>query len=186
MKDLAEAWELIEEGRYGEAEALLAQDPSPEARFALGYALFFAGRHGEALALYRDLYQKTGSHRALHQVGMVLKGMGRLREALEVFEEEARLLPNDPLARSVNLYEQGHVRLLLGEKEASRERLEACLREAERALDPRNLACAHRALLEWHLRFGSPREAQRHKEAAIRGFLAAGDRRGAQEVEALA
>jgi tetratricopeptide (TPR) repeat protein len=185
VRDLAEAWRLVGAGRYGEAEALLAQDPSPEARFVLGYALVFQGRYEEALSLYRALYRESGSHRALHQVGMVLRMAGRLEEALAVFEEEACLLPQDPLARSVNLYEQGHVRLLLGEKEASRECLEACLREAERAMDPLGLACAHRGFLEWHLRFQEP-GAERHREGAIRHFLLAGDEKGAKEVETLA
>lgn len=86
----------MEEGRFKEVEALLQGEPSPEARFALGYALAFQGRHAEALALYRGLYEETGSHRAVHQVGMVLRMAGRLEEALAVFEEEARLLPLTP------------------------------------------------------------------------------------------
>ena len=115
---VARAWALMEEGRFKEVEALLQGEPSPEARFALGYALAFQGRHAEALALYRGLYEETGSHRAVHQVGMVLRMAGRLEEALAVFEEEARLLPPDPLARSTNLYERGYTWLLLGEEEA--------------------------------------------------------------------
>ncbi|GAB5602890.1 hypothetical protein FJNA_14150 [Thermus sp. FJN-A] len=47
-------------------------------------------------------------------------------------------------------------------------------------------ASAHRGLLAWHLRFGLPEEARRHKEAAIRLFLEAGDLKGAEEVEDLA
>lgn len=66
---LARAWALMEEGCFQQAEALLQGDLSPEARFALGYALAFQGRHEEALALYRALYRESGSHRALHQVG---------------------------------------------------------------------------------------------------------------------
>ena len=100
---VARAWALMEEGRFKEVEALLQGEPSPEARFALGYALAFQGRHAEALALYRGLYEETGSHRAVHQVGMVRRMAGRLEEALAVFAEEARLLPPDPLARSTNL-----------------------------------------------------------------------------------
>lgn len=186
---LARAWALMaveEEGRFQQAEALLQGDPSPEARFALGYALAFQGRHEEALALYRALYRESGSHRALHQVGMVLRMAGRLKEALAVFEEEARRLPPDPLARSVNLYERGYTRLLLGEKGGSLAFLRESLAEAEASLDPRAQACAHRGLLEWSLRFGQEEEAQRHKEAAIRLFLKAGDPQGAKEVEGLA
>ncbi|MGC8968096.1 MAG: tetratricopeptide repeat protein [Thermus sp.] len=183
---LARAWALMEEDRFQEAEALLRRDPSPEARFALGYALAFQGRHEEALALYRALYRESGSHRALHQVGMVLRMAGRLKEALAVFEEEARLLPPDPLARSVNLYERGYTRLLLGEKEESLALLRESLAEAEASLDPVAQASAHRGLLEWHLRLGREGEAQRHKEAAIRLFLKAGDPKGAEEVEGLA
>ena len=183
---VARAWALMEEGRFKEVEALLQGEPSPEARFALGYALAFQGRHAEALALYRGLYEETGSHRAVHQVGMVLRMAGRLEEALAVFEEEARLLPPDPLARSTNLYERGYTWLLLGEEEASLAFLQASLTEAEASSDPLAQACAHRGLLEWHLRFGLTEEAQRHKEAAIRLFLEAGDRQGAEEVEGLA
>ena len=179
---VARAWALMEEGRFKEVEALLQGEPSPEARFALGYALAFQGRHAEALALYRGLYEETGTH----QVGMVLRMAGRLEEALAVFEEEARLLPPDPLARSTNLYERGYTWLLLGEEEASLAFLQASLTEAEASSDPLAQACAHRGLLEWHLRFGLTEEAQRHKEAAIRLFLEAGDRKGAEEVEGLA
>ncbi len=183
---LARAWALMEEDRFQQAEALLRRDPSPEARFALGYALAFQGRHEEALALYRALYRESGSHRALHQVGMVLRMAGRLKEALAVFEEEARLLPPDPLARSVNLYERGYTRLLLGEKEESLALLRESLAEAEASLDPVAQASAHRGLLEWHLRLGREGEAQRHKEAAIRLFLKAGDPKGAEEMDGLA
>ena len=172
---VARAWALMEEGRFKEVEALLQGEPSPEARFALGYALAFQGRHAEALALYRGLYEETGSHRAVHQVGMVLRMAGRLEEALAVFEEEARLL-----------YERGYTWLLLGEEEASLAFLQASLTEAEASSDPLAQACAHRGLLEWHLRFGLTEEAQRHKEAAIRLFLEAGDRKGAEEVQGLA
>ncbi|MCH1927107.1 hypothetical protein L6232_19985 [Shewanella sp. C31] len=52
---LVRAWALIEAGRFQEAEALLREDPSPKARFALGYALAFQGRYAEALDLYRGL-----------------------------------------------------------------------------------------------------------------------------------
>lgn len=111
---------------------------------------------------------------------------GRLKEALAVFEEEARFLPPDPLARSVNLYERGYTWLLLGEKGESLAFLRESLAEAEAAKDPVAQACAHRGLLGWHLRFGQEEEAQRHKEAAIRLFLKAGDPKGAEEVEGLA
>ncbi len=179
-EDLQEAWRLIEGGRYGEAEARLRQDPTPEARFVLGYALAFGGRLEEALALYQGLYQETGSHKALHQAGFVLRLLGRLEEAMAVFKDEARL-PLGPLERSVNLYEQGYVALLMGRKEEARRFLEEglCLAAGE----PAFMAPLHRALGEWHRRFGSPEAAEAHREAARRLFLEAGDPRGAEEMD---
>ncbi len=148
----------MEAGRYGEAKRLLRGDASSEARFALGYALAFQGRYGEAEALYRALFRETKSHRALHQVGMVLRMAGRIEEALEVFREEARLLPEESLAWAANRYEQGLAHLLLGRREESRALLEEALAWAEGAAHPLAQAVAHRGLLLWHLRFGSREE----------------------------
>ncbi|AFV77034.1 tetratricopeptide repeat protein [Thermus oshimai] len=180
-EDLQEAWGLIEAGRYEEAEACLRQDPTPEARFVLGYALAFGGRLEEALALYQVLYRETGSHKALHQAGFVLRLLGRLEEALAVFKEEARL-PLGPLERAVNLYEQGYAALLMGRKGEARSLLEEGLRLAQAAGDPACMAPLHRGLWEWHRRFGSPEAAEAHWEAARRLFLEAGDPRGAEEM----
>ncbi len=180
LPELKTAWALIEKGRYPEAEALLRGKATPEARMILGYALAFQGRYKEALALYRALFQETQNPRALHQVGMVLRMAGRLEEALGVFQEEAGLLPEDPLARSANHYEQGYVLLLLGEREESRQHLEAALALAQRVGDAMAEAVAHRGLMEWHLE-----AARAHRREALRLFQEAQDPKGAEEVERL-
>lgn len=182
---LRAAWNLMEAGRYGEAKRLLRGDASSEARFALGYALAFQGRYGEAEALYRALFRETKSHRALHQVGMVLRMAGRIEEALEVFREEACLLPEESLAWAANRYEQGLAHLLLGRREESRALLEEALAWAEGAAHPLAQAVAHRGLLLWHFRFGSREEAEGHRREAVRRFREAGDEQGAKEAAAL-
>ncbi|WP_245575084.1 hypothetical protein [Meiothermus rufus] len=97
---------------------------------------------------------------------------GRLEGALGVFQEGAGLLSEDPLARSANHYEQGYVLFLLGEKEESRQHLEAALALAE--------AVAHRGLMEWHLE-----AARAHRREALRLFQEAQEPKGAEEVERL-
>ncbi len=156
----------------GEGHPRSTDDP----RLRLG----FQGRYKEALALYRALFRETQNPRALHQVGMVLRMAGRLEEALGVFQEEAGLLPEDPLARSANHYEQGYVLLLLGEREESRQHLEAALALAQRVGDAMAEAVAHRGLMEWHLE-----AARAHRREALRLFQEAQDPKGAEEVERL-
>jgi len=185
------AWCAFEDGRYAEADRLFRAEEERvregEERDALrrrhGYVLVALGRFDEARALYRDLFDRTGSHRDLHQMGMVEREAGALEAATAIFEQEARLLAEgDALAAAANLYERSLLAHLAGDRPAALAHMARCLDAAKRCGDATTEAVASR--LEGDLFTGRDRERARAAyRRSLAGFRRAGDLRGAEEVE---
>jgi len=192
MADGAEAaWQAFEEGRFTESDELwrrcIASAGSERERDAHrsrhAYVLIALARFEEARAVYRELFERHGSHRYLHQLAMVEREAGNLDRARELLEREAGMLPaEDALARGANLYERTLVHHRLGRRRAAAELLDACLGAAQASGDPTMLGAAHR--LEGDLAAGTePRRARAAYERAIAWLRTAGDEYGVAEVE---
>lgn len=140
---------LEEDPAKAEAAAVEARASasSPEDRDKLdwvrAYALVDLKRFSEAKEIWSRAFERTGNHRALHQVGMVEREAGNLDRALELYlEERGRIDPTDEVAVGANLYELVFCNLL----KKDRARAEGYFREYERvnSSDPIERGCFHR------------------------------------------
>ncbi|BDP41433.1 hypothetical protein DAETH_14020 [Deinococcus aetherius] len=193
---LEQVWATINEGRNGEARALLETDPallaSDDGQHTLGYILAHEGLLGEARAVYARLRHayagQPKEHIFVHQQGMVERLAGDHQRALQLFMEERALidvLPGDrAFERAVNGYEVGVNRLALGEIEAARSALCAALNDARTADDLVTTACVHRALGDFAAQTGDPATARSEYDLAHAAFESAGADRAAHEVQA--
>jgi tetratricopeptide (TPR) repeat protein len=163
------------------------------AQYGLGYVLAFSGEHDEALGLFEALHADAeargdalAAHRALHQIGMVQRMGGDWQDARATFEREAaliRMLGDDPLAVSVNAYEQGWIALHQDEMDDAKRWLEHALETAQMSGDHIAVACAWRGLGDWYARNARGDDALQAWTSSRAAFLEAGDAKGALEIE---
>lgn len=99
-----------------------SQEESDSINWARGYVLVELKRFTEALNIWVEIFKRTQSHKALHQIGFVHRSSGNLSEALEVFLDEKSLIEaDDTLATAINLYELTYCNLLLKNLEKAHE-----------------------------------------------------------------
>ncbi|HFR3770259.1 TPA: tetratricopeptide repeat protein [Streptococcus suis] len=196
------AWELFFEGKVVEAKQLLEKEYQVET--CLDYAVLnlFAYLYleeenfGKALLacqryvqLSRDEKDVEQEHIGLHQLAMVYRSQGNFKKALELIEEEAALLAidfsEDKLKWSVNEYEQGYLRLQLGELESAQHFMKRSLENALMTDDLIAQACAYRGLGEIYATNTATTLAEQAFEQSITAFEEAGDDIGANEVREL-
>lgn len=193
MSLLQNAWDAFESGDLDTARTLyethLQSHPEDEqARFALGHVYVQLGLFEEAETLFQALYDEAAkaadprAHQALHQLGMVRRIQGDYQGALEAFQQEKTLLPEDFFPRAINAYEMGMCHLRLGNLTEATTQLHSSLFFAQQSMDPIAQACAYRGIGELHLAQDSYAEAQPAFLEAIRCFEAAGDRRGVEDI----
>ena len=187
----SEAWEACDRKDFEAAaslwERLISECASERERDALrhgyGYALVGLKRFDEARALYRRLYERSGSHVFVHQLGMVEREAGAYAEAAARFEQERSMLePEDHLALAANLYEQGLVEDLLGNRGRARELAHRCLEVGLATQDPVMHGCAWRLLGDLSVP-GEANEARRCYGEARRAFEQAGDEVACREID---
>ncbi|KXT84055.1 hypothetical protein STRDD11_01157 [Streptococcus sp. DD11] len=132
---------------------------------------------------------KENEHVAYHQLGYVARSAGDFLQALEWIEKEAAFLarhfPEDHYRQSVNLYEQGYIKLKLGQTNQAEKLLQQALTYALETDDLINQACAYRGLGEMNQAIGKGQAARCNFAAAIRLFEQAGDTIGQAEAEKL-
>lgn len=122
MDAIHKIYELLEESpQKADAKALelLAKAKSPaeedSVNWARGYVLVEMKKFEAAMKIWKDIYDRTQSHKALHQIGFVHRSAGNIDRALEIFNEERSLIDTtDVLALSVNSYELAFCHLHLG------------------------------------------------------------------------
>lgn len=150
-----DAWQALDRKDHAVAaalwEQLIASCPNERERDSLlhgyGYALVGLKRFGEARAIYRRLYEKTGLHVYLHQLGMVAREAGEYSEAAGLFEQEhSMLVVGDELAMAANLYEQALVESLVGNRQSALELANRCLVGSLATEDKILHGCAYRLL----------------------------------------
>jgi tetratricopeptide (TPR) repeat protein len=202
VTSLERAWAKFEADDFDAAtlefravlDAATSDDERRGAQYGLGYALAFSNAFDEARGLFETLHTDAvtrgddgAAHRALHQVGMVQRMAGDWLAARDTFAHEAELihaLGDDPLAVSVNAYEQGWVALHLGEMASAKTWLDRALENASRTDDQIAVACAWRGLGDWYAKNARVDEALHAWNSSRAAFLRVGDARGATEIEA--
>ena len=106
---------------------------------------------------------------------------GAYDKAMDLFLQEDALIekffPDDALARSANLYEQGYVSMKLHDFSPAD--------FAEKSNDPISIGCAYRGLGEILKASEKAEDAAVYFEKAITAFQKAGDTYGVEEVKEL-
>ncbi|MGQ7336828.1 tetratricopeptide repeat protein [Streptococcus suis] len=128
-------------------------------------------------------------HIGLHQLAMVYRSQGDFKKALELIEEEATLLvtefSEDKLKWSVNDYEQGYLRLQLGELDSALHFMKRSLENALMTDDLIAQACAYQGLGEIYATNRITDLAEQAFMQSITAFEEADDDIGVEEVREL-
>ena len=196
-----QAWELLFEGKIEEAKKLVSETFSLETckdyslLNLLGYIKFFEKDYKEALLIYQKYLEiaissqdKENEHIGYHQLAMVYREMNDFQTALNYIEKEREVIEQvfaeDALKTSVNDYEQGYLRLKLGEIAKAIMYMERSLKQALQTDDLIAQACSYRGLGEIYLEkdFVKSRD---YFLKSIHLFEKAEDKIGADEVRDL-
>lgn len=196
-----QAWELLFEGKIEEAKKLVSETFSLETckdyslLNLLGYIKFFEKDYKEALLIYQKYLEiaissqdKENEHIGYHQLAMVYREMNDFQTALNYIEKEREVIEQvfaeDALKTSVNDYEQGYLRLKLGQLVEAKTYMQQSLNSALKTDDLIAHACAYRGLGEIYRKLDSSKSHD-YFSHAIQLFDKAGDEIGAEEVRAL-
>lgn len=163
---LSKAWSLFDAGNYTDAETLYkecyAKIPSTDhdnywqVLMGLIYAESFLEHFTEARTYASQLISCAIDHEekhiAIHQAGMIERMAGAYDKAMNLFLQEEALIeknfPDDALARSANLYEQGYVSMKLHDLPLAEKNMLSALDFAEKSNDLISIGCAYRGLGE--------------------------------------
>ena len=196
-----QAWELLFEGKINEAKQLV------QAEFCLttckdysllnlmGYIYLYEKKYEHCLEVYQRYLHlaitekdRENEHIAYHQLAMVYREMNDFQTALSYIEKEREVIEQDfsgdSLKNSVNDYEQGYLRLKLGQLVEAEFYMQQSLDSALKTDDLIAQACAYRGLGEIYS-IEKPEKSQENFLQAIDLFEKAGDQVGAQEVKDL-
>ena len=195
------AWELLFEGKINEAKQLvqaefcLATCKDYSLLNLMGYIYLYEKKYEDCLEVYKRYLHlaitekdRENEHIAYHQLAMVYREMNDYQTALSYIEKEREVIEDsfseDALKSSVNNYEQGYLRLKIGEIEKSIMYMEQSLKQALQTDDLIAQACAYRGLGEIYRKLDSSKSYD-YFSHAIKLFDKAGDEIGAEEVRAL-
>lgn len=194
------AWNLFFQGKNDEAEALVADSFQLEKcqDFSLLNLMIYLylGRKDFDRALqimnrYLELAtQRSNSeqqHVGFHQMAMVYREMGEFSKALDYIQKEKAIIDSDFsddfLKKSVNNYEQGYLRLKLGDIDSALLFMSQSLEEALKTDDLIAQACSHRGLGEIFLAQKDQNQAKKHFLKALSLFEASGDSLGEKDIQ---
>ena len=196
-----QAWELLFEGKIDEAKQLV------QAEFSLatckdysllnlmGYIYLYEKKYEDCLEIYQRYLHlaitekdRENEHIAYHQLAMVYREMNDFQTALSYIEKEREVIEQDfsgdYLKYSVNDYEQGYLRLKLGQLVEAEFYMQQSLDLALKTDDLIAQACAYRGLGEIYRKLDSSKSYD-YFSHVIKLFDKAGDEIGAEEVRAL-
>ena len=196
-----QAWELLFEGKIEEAKKLVSETFSLETckNYSLlnlmGYIKLFEKDYQEALLTYQNYLEvaissqdKENEHIGYHQLAMVYREMNDYQTALNYIAKEREIIekffPEDALKSSVNNYEQGYLRLKLGEIAKAIMYMKQSLKQALQTDDLIAQACSYRGLGEIYLE-QDLFKSRDYFLKSINLFEKAEDKIGADEVRAL-
>lgn len=201
-QSLSKAWDLFDNGRYREAEALYLAcfahiPPSDTGKFhavlmGLLYTEAFLEKYDEARKygnlLLKDAKDDDERHTAIHQLGMVERMAGNYKEAMALFSEEESIIhasfPEDHWRMSANFYEQGYVMLKMKQYAEAQEAMLMALDSAIQAKDEMCKGCAYRGMGEIMTAVGNSEKAMVFFEKAVVAFTNAGDWKAVEEIQA--
>ena len=161
----------------------------------MGYIKLFEKDYKEALIIYQNYLEiailsqdKENEHIGYHQLAMVYREMNDYQTALNYIDKEREVIEDsfseDALKSSVNNYEQGYLRLKLGEIAKAIMYMEQSLKQALQTDDLIAQACSYRGLGEIYSAENSEKSQENFLQA-IELFEKAGDQIRAQEVKSL-
>lgn len=196
-----QAWELLFEGKIDEAKQLVQADfclancKDYSLLNLMGYIYLYEKKYEDCLEVYQRYLHlaitekdRENEHIAYHQLAMVYREMNDFQTALSYIEKEREVIEQDfsedALKYSVNNYEQGYLRLKLGEIAKAIMYMEQSLKQALQTDDPIAQACSYRGLGEIYSAENSEKSQENFLQA-IELFEKAGDQIGAQEVKSL-
>ena len=196
-----QVWELFIEGKIEEAKKLIEADFSLETctDFSvlnlMGYIYLEEQNYKECLRIYqsyidlaRTKSDRENEHVGYHQLAMVYREMGHFQKALLYIDQEMQIITeyflNDTLKFSVNNYEQGYLRLKLGNLKEAESYMQKSLDFALTTEDFIAQACAYRGMGEIYLKQDAVKSRDYFYQS-IQLFEKAEDKIGADEVRAL-
>ena len=196
-----QAWELLFEGKINEAKQLvqaefcLATCKDYSLLNLMGYIYLYEKKYEHCLEVYQRYLHlaitekdRENEHIAYHQLAMVYREMNDFQTALSYIEKEREVIEDsfseDALKFSVNNYEQGYLRLKLGEIAKAIMYMEQSLKQALQTDDLIAQACSYRGLGEIYSAEYSEKSQENFLQA-IELFEKAGDQVGAREVKNL-
>ena len=196
-----QAWELLFEGKIDEAKQLVQADfclatcKDYSLLNLMGYIYLYEKKYEDCLEVYQRYLHlaitekdRENEHIAYHQLAMVYREMNDYQAALNYIDKEREIIeksfPEDALKYSVNNYEQGYLRLKLGQIFEAMAYMQQSLDSALKTDDLIAQACAYRGLGEIYQNLDSSK-SHNYFCQAIQLFDNAGDEIGAEEVRDL-
>lgn len=196
-----QAWELLFEGKIDEAKQLVQADfclancKDYSLLNLMGYIYLYEKKYEDCLEVYQRYLHlaitekdRENAHIAYHQLAMVYREMNDFQTALNYINKEREIIeqvfPEDDLKSSVNDYEQGYLRLKLGQIFEAKTYMQQSLDSALKTDDLIAQACAYRGLGEIYRKLDSSKSYDYFSQA-IQLFDKAGDEIGAEEVRDL-
>lgn len=203
MSIIMTAFDLMEQNKNEDALQLIhdnmgrCEDDPEEFTWLLnaqGYAECNLLRFDEARRTYTEFIETALSrndheklHIGYHQMAMVLRMEEKYAEAMDWITKEQQIIqqhfPNDPLKKSVNLYEVGYLQFLQGNLEPAYSTMQESLALALKTDDWIAHACAYRGLGEICQGQKQIEQALEYFEKAHTLFLEADSTVGAEEVQ---
>ena len=196
-----QAWELLFEGKIDEAKQLVQADfclancKDYSLLNLMGYIYLYEKKYEDCLEVYQRYLHlaitekdRENEHVAYHQLAMVYREMNDFQTALNYIEKEREVIEQDfsedSLKYSVNDYEQGYLRLKLGQIFEAMAYMQQSLDSALKTDDLIAQACAYRGLGEIYSAENSDKSQENFLQA-IELFEKAGDQIGTQEAKSL-
>ena len=197
---LMQAWQLFSEGQVVQAKKLVAADfnlltcEDDQLLSFMGYMTLAEQDYKGAIQIYQRLLTVAKNqssseleHIAWHQLAMVYRESKQYERALILIEKERTIIDHyfadDSLKKAVNDYEQGYLRLKLGDAITAKKWMENSLQEALLTDDEVAKACSYRGLGEITLALKDKQQAKKYFQKAYEHFAKVDEKQGMKEVQ---
>lgn len=195
-----QAWQLFSEGQVAQAKKLVAADfdlltcEDDQLLIFMGYVTLAEQDYEGAIQIYQRLLTVAKEqsaneleHIAWHQLAMVYRESKQYERALILIAKERTIIDHyfadDSLKKAVNDYEQGYLRLKLGDAITAKKWMENSLQEALLTDDEVAKACSYRGLGEITLALKDKQQAKKYFQKAYEHFAKVDEKQGMKEVQ---